>query len=66
MGKGHKPGRKVTNHHKVVPAASCEIRKQLKMDYENSDPDSAKRLDIFKALDAHEKKHGCAARWISG
>jgi len=63
MSKGHKPGRKVTNHHTV--ATPCEIREQLKLAYENSEPDSAKRLSIFKSLHAHEQKHGCGAKWIS-
>jgi hypothetical protein len=64
MSKGHKPGRKITNHHKVLPGASCEIREQLKIALENSEPDTAKRLNLFKALHTHEKKHGCGAKWI--
>jgi hypothetical protein len=64
MSKRHRPGRKVTDHHTVLPANPREIREQLKIAYENSEPDSAKRLNIFKSLHAHEKKHGCGARWI--
>ena len=65
MGKGHRPSRKVANHHIIVPATPCEIREQLKNAYENSEPDSAKRLRIFRALHVHEKKHGCGAKWVS-
>jgi hypothetical protein len=64
MSKGHKPGEKITRRSlKVIPGPTCEIREQLKIAYENSEPESAKRLNIFKALHAHEKKHGCGARW---
>jgi hypothetical protein len=64
MIKGHKPGQKITDHHEILPATPCEIREQLKMAYENSELDSAKRLNIFRSLHAHEKKHGCGAKWI--
>ncbi len=62
MSKGHRTGEKINRRSlKVIPATACEIREQLKAAYEKSDPDSAKRLNIFTALDAHEKKHGCGA-----
>jgi len=67
MSKGHMPGQKTTRRSmKVLPASACEIREQLKLAYQNSEPDMAKRLNIFKALHAHEKKHGCGARLIGG
>jgi hypothetical protein len=66
MSKGHRPGERITHRgHKVLPASSCEIREQLKAAYESSEPDTAKRLHVFAALHAHEKKHGCGAELIS-
>jgi hypothetical protein len=64
MSKGHRPGRKIANHHTIIPATPCEIREQLKTAYENSELDSAERLNIFKSLQAHERKHGCGAKWV--
>jgi hypothetical protein len=65
MGKGHRPGLKIADHHTIISSSPCEIREQLRTAYENSEPDSAKRLSIFKSLHAHEKKHGCGAKWES-
>jgi hypothetical protein len=65
MSKGHKPGQKITKRSlKVLPSARCEIREELKAAYENSEPDTAKRLNIFRALHTHEKKHGCGPKLI--
>jgi len=47
---------------KVLPATRCEIRERLVAAYENSEAGTAKHLNIFKALHAHEKKHGCGAK----
>ena len=64
MSKGHKPGRRITKRSmKVVPAPPCEIREELAAAYKNSEHDTVKRLNIFKALHAHEKKHGCGLKF---
>jgi len=64
MSKGHRPGQKISKRSlKVMPPSTrCEIREDLLIAYRNSEPGTAKNLNIFKALDAHEKKHGCGAK----
>jgi len=64
MSKGHRPGQKITRRSMKVlpPAFRCEIREQYVAAYENSAIGSAKRLNIFKSLDAHERKHGCGKK----
>jgi hypothetical protein len=46
----------------VPPPTRCEIREGLRVAYQNAEAGTAKHLNIFKALDAHEKKHGCGAK----
>lgn len=46
----------------VPPSTRCEIREELLSAYRDSEPGTPKHLNIFKALDAHEKKHGCGAK----
>jgi hypothetical protein len=64
MSKGHRPGQKISKRSlKVVPPPTrCEIREDLLAAFRNSEAGTANHLNIFKALDAHEKKHGCGAK----
>ena len=66
MGRGHRLGDKTNKRSlKVIPGFECEIREQLLCAYRSSEADSAERLSNFKALDAHERKHGCGPRFKS-
>jgi hypothetical protein len=60
MNRGHKPGQ--IRSLKVICRPTCEIRERLLAAYENSEAGTAKHLNLFKALHAHEKKHGCGPR----
>jgi hypothetical protein len=67
MSKGRKQGDKATARSmKLLPGVRCEIRDQLLADYRNSEAWSAKHLHIFRALHAHEKKHGCGRKFAKG
>jgi hypothetical protein len=57
MNRGHKPGQIRSLKVRCQPA--CEIRERLLAAYRNSEEGTAKHLNFFKALHAHEKKHGC-------
>jgi len=64
MSKGHKPGQRITKRSlKAVSASPCETRDQLLAAYEKSEHGTEKHMKFFKALHAHEKKHGCGLRF---
>jgi hypothetical protein len=66
MSKGHKPGQRITKRSmKVIPVPACEIRERLKLAYKNSEEGTKKHLNLFWALHAHEKKHGCGFKLAS-
>lgn len=56
MNRGHKPGQ--IRSLKVIRGPACEIRERLLAAYWNSEEGTAKHLNLFKTLHAHEKKHG--------
>ena len=61
---GHKPAQRVSKRSlKVLPGSKCERRDALKVAYESSEVDTGKRLNLFKALHAHERKHECGLKF---
>jgi hypothetical protein len=68
MSNGHKSGRKTTKRSlKVLPPPFfCEMREEILESYRRAEEaaDDAKRLNIFRQLDAHEQKHGCGRNFL--
>jgi hypothetical protein len=65
VGNGHMSGRKTTQRgRKVLPATTCAERERILELYKETE-EGPKRLRIFVQLDAHERKHGCGAQFVS-